>query len=142
MQDSHLFYTYYTIFIREWKETNLHHIVEILQCLFMVTRLKINLNKHRLLGIGVSFHEVKIVAPLIGCGATKFSFTYLRVMVGGLMSRLHFRSRVMQKVYEQLSRWKVKNLSISGHLTLLNSMLGSILNYYITLHTVSAAILS
>lgn len=58
------------------------------------------------------------------------------------MSRLQSWSILVLKVFERLSSWKVKSLSIGSHLTLLKSVLGGISNYYITFHKVPVCIIS
>ena len=71
-------------------------IVTILQCFFLDYGLKININKSRLLGVGVPFDEVETVACLVGCVTFKTPFVYVGSMVGGSMNRLHSWSIVVQ----------------------------------------------
>ena len=70
---SHLFYAYDTFFIEEWRKVNHFHIVNILHHFYW---LQIILHKYSLMGFGVTFEDVELAALVIGCVATKMSFTY------------------------------------------------------------------
>ncbi|GJV32300.1 RNA-directed DNA polymerase, eukaryota [Tanacetum coccineum] len=141
----HAFSSFYAddaMFIREWNDFNLHNIVQILQCFYLASGLQINLHKCSLLGIGgVKYEEVVRRADIIGCEASKTPFKYLGVQVGSSMSRLQDWDIVVDKIVAKLSKWKVKNLSIGGRLTLLKSVLGSLPTYYFSLYKVPNGVL-
>nr|GEU87415.1 RNA-directed DNA polymerase, eukaryota [Tanacetum cinerariifolium] len=122
---SHLFYADDAMFIREWSESNLKSIVTILNCFFLASGLKINIQKSQLLGVGVPRSSVAQAAAKIGCAILHHQFRYLRVMVGECMSRSSAWDGSVHKLRSRLSKWKVKTLSIRGRLTLLKSMLGA-----------------
>lgn len=48
----------------------------------------------------------------------------------------------MKRVISKLSNWKVKNLSVGGRLTLLNSILGALPTYYFSLYKALMGVLS
>ncbi|GKF94143.1 hypothetical protein Tco_0283843, partial [Tanacetum coccineum] len=50
--------------------------------------LKINLQKSKLMGIGINKKEVDKAAQLIGCSTFSTPFTYLGVRVGDIMSKV------------------------------------------------------
>nr|GEZ15321.1 hypothetical protein [Tanacetum cinerariifolium] len=77
------------------------------------------------MGILVADDKVKSAATKLGCLMLNTPFSYLGTKVDGSMSRIYACDEVIDKVRSRLSRWKMKNLSIGGRLTLLKSVLGS-----------------
>ncbi|GJT30670.1 RNA-directed DNA polymerase, eukaryota [Tanacetum coccineum] len=63
---SHLLYADDAIFLGEWSNTNINNIVLLLRCFFLASRLKINLSKCKLMGVGVSTTEAQQMASIIG----------------------------------------------------------------------------
>ena len=104
MHTSHFFYMEDAIFLGDWKESNCTNIVSILQPFFLASVLMMNVHKSWLLGVGVPFNEVEMVAKCIRCVALKFPFMHLGSMVGGSMSRLWPWLEVLQKVTLRLSK--------------------------------------
>nr|GEW58811.1 hypothetical protein [Tanacetum cinerariifolium] len=69
--------------------------------------------------------KVKQAAAKIGCNTLKTPFSYLGSKVGGCMSHIQSWNETIERMACQLSKWKLKKLSIGGRLTLLKSVLGS-----------------
>ncbi|GJW68375.1 RNA-directed DNA polymerase, eukaryota [Tanacetum coccineum] len=139
---SHLFYADDAVFIGEWKEDNLRHLVCILQCFYLASGLRINIHKCSLMGVGgVQFDEVSRGATLIGCDASKLPFKYLGVMVGGKMARIHSWDLIIDKVVARMSKWKAKTLSIGGRFYLTKSALSTIPLYYFSIFKVPQGVL-
>ncbi|GKC28667.1 RNA-directed DNA polymerase, eukaryota [Tanacetum coccineum] len=139
---SHLFYADDAVFIGEWREENLRHLVSILQCFYLASGLRINIHKCSIMGVGgVTNDEVYRGAQMTGCEASKIPFKYLGIMVGSNMNRLHAWDRVIEKVMARLSKWKAKTLSIGGRFTLTKSVLSSIPLYYFSLFKVPIGVL-
>ncbi|GKD01973.1 RNA-directed DNA polymerase, eukaryota [Tanacetum coccineum] len=111
MSISHLFYADDAMFIGEWSESNLKNIVKILKCFFLVSRLKINIHKSQVLGVGVPRNLVTQAASMIGCVVMQKPFRYLGVKVGDCMSRKKAWVDTVHKLRSRLSNWKVKTLS-------------------------------
>ncbi|GJV87766.1 RNA-directed DNA polymerase, eukaryota [Tanacetum coccineum] len=138
---SHLFYADDAIFLRDWNVTNVLNIVLLLQCFFLVSGLKINLAKCRLMGVGVPMGEITEMASIIGCEASTIPFVYLGVPVGGNMTSIGCWKELIEKFKTRLSRWKVKTLSVGGRLTLLKSVLGSTAIYYMSIFKTPIAVI-
>ncbi|GKB83006.1 RNA-directed DNA polymerase, eukaryota [Tanacetum coccineum] len=85
---SHLFYADDVIFVGKWNSSNLSTIVNVLKWFYLASGLKINLNKSKLMGIGISHDVVASAAKSIGCSILHTPFNYPGVKVGGIMSRL------------------------------------------------------
>nr|GFA18635.1 hypothetical protein [Tanacetum cinerariifolium] len=86
----------------------------------------INLRKSKIMGIGIPHDVVATAASFIGCATLTSPFNYLGVKVGGIMSRLSSWDEVIDKFSSRLSKWKLKTLSIGGHLTLIKSVISSL----------------
>ncbi|GKD96641.1 RNA-directed DNA polymerase, eukaryota, partial [Tanacetum coccineum] len=84
-------------------------------------------------GVGVRSSDVHSMAVRYGCLASTLPFTYLGVKVGANMKRVNSWGEVVKKVTSKLSTCKVKTLSVRGRLTLIKSVLGAILTYYMSL---------
>nr|GEV96418.1 hypothetical protein [Tanacetum cinerariifolium] len=121
---SHMFYADDVVFIRKWCESNITTLVYVLDCFHKASGLKINMSKSKILGVHVESDRVKEAALRLGCLTLKTPFLYLGSKVGGSMSQLYKWDEVVKRVKMQLSKWKMKSLSIGGRLTLLKSVLG------------------
>ncbi|GKA13692.1 RNA-directed DNA polymerase, eukaryota, partial [Tanacetum coccineum] len=138
---SHLFYADDAVFIGEWSEDNLVNIVRILDCFFLASGLKINIQKSQILGVGVPRDIVIHSASSIGCDVLQTPFRYLGVSVGDRMTRYSAWDSSIQKIKSRLSKWKSKTLSVGGRLTLLKSVLGSVPLYTMSLYKAPKGIL-
>ncbi|GKB28976.1 RNA-directed DNA polymerase, eukaryota, reverse transcriptase zinc-binding domain protein [Tanacetum coccineum] len=138
---SHLFYADDAMFIGEWSDSNLQSIVNILNCFFLASGLKINILKSQVMGVGVPHNIVVQAADLIGCTVMRSPFCYLGVMVGECMSRRSAWASTVHKLQLRLSKWKVKTLSIGGRLTLLKSVLGASPLYNLSIFKVPKGVL-
>ncbi|GJY59330.1 RNA-directed DNA polymerase, eukaryota [Tanacetum coccineum] len=139
---SHLFYADDVIFVGKWNSSNLSTIVNVLKWFYLASGLKINLNKSKLMGIGISHDVVASAAKSIGCSILHTPFNYLGVKVGDIMSRLGSWDYVIAKLSARLSKWKLKSLSIGGRLTLIKSILSSLPLYYMSSFKVPKGVLS
>ena len=70
---SHFFYDNDAVLLCDWSLKNARHILRILRCFFLASSLIINLQKSKLIGVGVSFCQVEHVVGgdwLCGCQAS------------------------------------------------------------------------
>nr|GEV49010.1 putative RNA-directed DNA polymerase, eukaryota, reverse transcriptase zinc-binding domain protein [Tanacetum cinerariifolium] len=87
MQISHLLFADDVIFLGELSRVSAINLLSMLNCFYLISGLKINVNKCSLLGIGIADIEVSNLANHIGCVAASTPFKYLGVPVGGNMNR-------------------------------------------------------
>ncbi|GKD52922.1 putative RNA-directed DNA polymerase, partial [Tanacetum coccineum] len=114
----------------EWSRSNAMNLSRILTCFHLASGLKVNFNKSKLYGVGVSNVELNSLASTVGCIAAQFPCTYLGLPIGASMSRCHHWTLLVDRFHKRLSTWKSKSLSIGGRLTLNKSVLGSLGVYY------------
>ncbi|GJS86196.1 RNA-directed DNA polymerase, eukaryota, reverse transcriptase zinc-binding domain protein [Tanacetum coccineum] len=141
LQLSHMFYADDAVFVGQWSDANFETIVHVLECFFRASGMRINMSKSKLMGISVEEDKVKLATSKIGCLILKPPFSYLVSKVGGLMSRIQSWNEVVDRVTAQLSKWKMKTLSIGGRLTLLKSVLGSMPIYHMSIFKVPMSVL-
>ncbi|GJR10281.1 hypothetical protein Tco_0792933 [Tanacetum coccineum] len=85
------------------------------------------------MGILVANVIVDQAAAKIGCATLEAPFSYLGLKVGSLMSRVQSWNEIVNNLVARLSNWNMKTLFISGRLTLLNSVLGLMPIYHMSL---------
>ncbi|GJZ34073.1 hypothetical protein Tco_0579509 [Tanacetum coccineum] len=132
---------YDVIFLGEWSWLNTHNLLCMLRCFYLISGLKINVNKSNLLGICVPDETVSDMAYFIGCGAASFPMKYLGVRVGCTMARYSNWNTIIQKFSSKLSLWKAHLLSVGGRLSLIKSVLGHILTYYMSIYPMPSSII-
>lgn len=130
---SHLFYVDDALFIAKWSQSNLKNLARIRQCFHVTYGLKVNYHKSKVFGIGVSELESTNWANILGCEPGTLPFNYLGVPVGANMNLAKNWRPVIEKFQSKLSMWKSKMLSFSGRLTLIKSVLGNLLTYFMSL---------
>ncbi|GKC42947.1 reverse transcriptase domain, reverse transcriptase zinc-binding domain protein, partial [Tanacetum coccineum] len=127
---SHLQYADDTVFFGEWNVENARVLMCILKCFEEVSRLKVNLNKSRVYGVGVSQNEIEGMARWMGCCVGEFPFTYLGLPIGLNMKRVSAWRPVVEKVKKRFLEWRAKSMSFGGRLMLVKSVLGSLSLYF------------
>ena len=127
---SHLQFADDALILGEWSRSNAVNLSRILTCFHLASGLKVNFNKSKLYGIGVSNVELNSLASTIGCLAPQFPCIYLGVPIGAKMSRCSRWSPFVERFHKWLPNWKSKSLSIGGRLTLIKFVLGSLGVYY------------
>ncbi|GJV85201.1 hypothetical protein Tco_1525099 [Tanacetum coccineum] len=100
---SHLFYANDVVFMGHWSDSNIDTIVQVLECFYRASGLRINMNKSKLMGISVANVIVDQAATKIGCATLEAPFSYLGSKVGGLMSRVQSWNEIINNLFALLS---------------------------------------
>ncbi|GJV01931.1 RNA-directed DNA polymerase, eukaryota, reverse transcriptase zinc-binding domain protein [Tanacetum coccineum] len=95
---SHMFYADDAVFIGHWNDSNINTLVNVLECFYRASGLRINMCKSKIMGIHVEGDLVKHAASKLGCLILNTPFVYLGAKVGGKMSRVKEWNEVMDKV--------------------------------------------
>nr|GEW91660.1 hypothetical protein [Tanacetum cinerariifolium] len=124
----------------DWSYFNAHNLLCMLRCFYLISGLKINVNKSNILGVGVYEAILSNMAYSIGCGADRFFMKYLRVPVGGNMSLCSNWKAITQTFSSKLALWKARLLSIGGRLSLVKYVLGHLPTYYMSIYPMTSTI--
>ncbi|GJX27138.1 putative RNA-directed DNA polymerase, eukaryota, reverse transcriptase zinc-binding domain protein [Tanacetum coccineum] len=108
---SHLLFADDVLLLGEWSSMNISNVVNILNCFYKVSGLKLNLHKSNLYDVGVDLTEVSNLALVTGFQAKCLPFSYLGLPVG---SNINSWVPIVDKFIKRLSRWKSSLLSIGG----------------------------
>ncbi|GJX47191.1 putative RNA-directed DNA polymerase [Tanacetum coccineum] len=127
---SHLQYANDALLLGEWSELNITILIRILRCFQVSSGLKVNLNKSRLMGVGVKNDGVKRVARSIKCKNASLLFIYLGLPLGSSMRKINSWDPVVSKFHLKLAKWKAKSLSFGGRLTLIKAAMTNLPTYY------------
>ncbi|GJZ71543.1 putative RNA-directed DNA polymerase, eukaryota, reverse transcriptase zinc-binding domain protein [Tanacetum coccineum] len=140
MTISHLIYVDDVLFIGEWSQANIHNLLCMLRCFYLVSGLKININKCNVLGVYVSHENVANMAKVIGCGAAKLPLKYLGIPIGCNMARVSNWNTIVQRFSSKLSEFKARLLSVGGRLSLIKSILENLPTYYMSIYMMPVSI--
>ncbi|PWA61396.1 reverse transcriptase domain, Zinc finger, CCHC-type [Artemisia annua] len=92
------------------QKTDLKNLSRILTCLHLGSGLKINFNKSKIYGIGVTNLELTSLASSIGCQPSHLPFTYLGLPIGANMSRFSNWSPLVERFLKRLKTFTVKGI--------------------------------
>ncbi|GKC51518.1 RNA-directed DNA polymerase, eukaryota, reverse transcriptase zinc-binding domain protein [Tanacetum coccineum] len=84
---SHLLFADDVVFLGEWSRSNIINVVNLLQCFYRVSGLKVNLYKSNLYGVGISYDEIQRLALLTGCNSKRLPFVYLGLLIAENMAK-------------------------------------------------------
>lgn len=94
---SHLFYVDDAIFTGKWDICSVKSLARILKCFHITSGLKVNFQKSRLFGIGISDTDLHRQAQVLGCLQRTFPFTYFIVPVGENMALMKNWRPIIEK---------------------------------------------
>ncbi|GJY55594.1 RNA-directed DNA polymerase, eukaryota, reverse transcriptase zinc-binding domain protein [Tanacetum coccineum] len=73
------------LFFGDWSRLNAKYLLNILKAFELASRLKVNISKSRIIGVGVPSVEVESLALSLGCSHGSIPFIYLGLSVGKRM---------------------------------------------------------
>nr|GEV89036.1 reverse transcriptase domain, reverse transcriptase zinc-binding domain protein [Tanacetum cinerariifolium] len=106
--------------------------------------ISIDESPHNYFGLGCPKPdiEVNLIASSLGCAHGVLPFIYLGLPVRRKMRLSKGWQVIIDRFHEHLSSWKAKSLSVGGRLTLIKSVLGNLLIYYISLFKAPSAVIN
>ncbi|GJU60234.1 putative RNA-directed DNA polymerase, eukaryota, reverse transcriptase zinc-binding domain protein [Tanacetum coccineum] len=85
------------LIIGEWSYSNTKNLSRILTCFHLASGLKVNFNKSKFYGVGVTNDELSSLASTIGCLASQLPCIYLGLPIGTKISRCRHWNKIMER---------------------------------------------
>lgn len=111
---------------------NLWVMKSVLRCFKLVSGLKVNFKKTRVIGINVEDSFVDLAADFFNCRSGALPFRYLGLPVGANLRSILTWKPIIVSMEKPLVRWKGRHLSFGGRVTLINSVLNRLPIYFLS----------
>ncbi|GAU45708.1 hypothetical protein TSUD_86840 [Trifolium subterraneum] len=115
-----------TLFIGEARVENLWAMKAILRWYELISGLKVNFSKSRVIGVHVVRSFMEGAASFLNCTIGYIPFVYLGLPIGANPMLSSTWDPVVKTIEKRLSSWKNKYVSLGGRVVLINSVLASI----------------
>ncbi|GAU48412.1 hypothetical protein TSUD_99270 [Trifolium subterraneum] len=125
-------YAYDTLFIGEAHVENLWAMKAILRWYELVSGLKVNFSKSRLIGVNVDSMFMEGATSFLNCTIDTLPFEYLGLPIGANPRLSSTWDPVVKTIEKHLSSWKNRFVSLGGSVVLINSVLASIPVFYLS----------
>ncbi|GMI70502.1 hypothetical protein HRI_000719500 [Hibiscus trionum] len=109
------------------------NVKRVLRVFEIASGLQLNLAKSKLFGINIDENSLGEWDDQAGCGVGKFPSDYLGLPLGHKRNSAAIWEPVLQKFYHHLASWKGNNLSFSGKLVLIKSVLSTLPTYFMSI---------
>lgn len=103
--------------------------------------LKINFQKSVVSGVGLSQEELSSFAGALGCKHQTLPLKYLGLPLGANPRKKSTWASVIENFRRKLASWKRRHISFGGRIILINSVLGNLPIYYLSLFKMSECVL-
>ena len=114
-----------SVFFSEATRSNVKAIKAMLRSFELVSGFKINFAKSSFGAFGRSDQWVKFVVRYLNCRLLSLPFSYLGIALGENPRRSEIWDRIISKCERKLSKWKQRDLSFGGRVTLIKVVLNS-----------------
>ncbi|GAU14645.1 hypothetical protein TSUD_97090 [Trifolium subterraneum] len=104
----------------------------ILRWFELVSGLKVNFSKSRLIGVNVASSFMEGAASFLNCKICTIPFVYLGLPIGANPRLTSTWDPVLKTIEKRLSSWKNRYVSLGGSVVLINSVLASIPVFYLS----------
>jgi hypothetical protein len=129
---SHLQYADDTLCLGEATLENLWTLKAILRGFELVSGLKVNFSKSRIMGVNVPHDFLRLASIFLSCRTSTIPFTYLGLPVGASHRRASTWEPLINSLRKRLGGWGNKYVSLGGRVVLLNSVLNAIPIYFLS----------
>ncbi|GMI78245.1 hypothetical protein HRI_001493800 [Hibiscus trionum] len=117
------------------------NVKRVLRVFEFASGLQLNLVKSIIFGINVEESLLEDWVVQAGCAVGKFPSDYLGLPLGFKRNSVAIWDPIFEKFYRHLASWKGKNLSYSGKLVLVKSVLSALPSYYMSLFKVPCIVI-
>ncbi|XVF78589.1 hypothetical protein PTKIN_Ptkin14bG0146400 [Pterospermum kingtungense] len=134
---THLQFADYTLIFCDEEASQICNVKRFLQCFQVISGLKINFNKSRLVGSGVDRSALEEKAASIGYEVGELPINYLGLSLRVKANSVAIWDPIIDKFEKKLSGWRSQWLSVEARVVLTRSILGSLPFYYMSLFKTS-----
>jgi hypothetical protein len=140
LEVSHLQYADDTLCIGEASMENLWTLKAILRGFELASGLKVNFWKSCLIGVNVPNVFMENACDFLNCKRGAVPFSYLGLPVGANPRRASTWDPVVERLRKRLRSWGNRYVSLGGRIVLINSVLNSILIFYLSFMKLSVVV--
>ncbi|PNX78122.1 ribonuclease H [Trifolium pratense] len=120
---------------------NLWTIKVMLRSFELVSGMSINFVKSKLYGLNIDSRLLEVGSTFLSCRFDMLPFKFPGISVGANPRRKETWKPVVEAMSSKLSTWSSRQLSIWGHLTLINSVLASVPLYFFSFFKAPSCVL-
>lgn len=126
---THLLFMDDTILFNSSRQEEFFVMKKTLRCFELCSRLKINLAKSMLVGVGCPEELIYSLASKLSCKAGQLPILYLAWPTSGSPSLNAFWDPVVERFERKLSAWKKSSLSMGDRIMLIKATLFNLSGY-------------
>ncbi|XP_058726723.1 uncharacterized protein LOC131598107 [Vicia villosa] len=115
-----------TLLIGDGSWKHLSAIKALLRSFELVSGLRINYHKSKLIGININPHFLGVATNFLNCRPEEKEFKFIGILIGSNPRRISSWKPLLDNVRRKLNSWKGRWLSFGGRITLIKSILSSL----------------
>ncbi|XP_058751462.1 uncharacterized mitochondrial protein AtMg01250-like [Vicia villosa] len=108
-----------TLLIGDGSWKHLWAIKAVLRSFELVSGLRINYHKSKLIGVNINSHFMGVATNFLNCREEAKEFKFLGILIGANPRRISTWNPLLNKVRRKLNSWKGRWLSFGGRITLI-----------------------
>lgn len=129
---SHILFADDTLILCGTEVSHFPNLRCLLLCFEVVSGLKVNLSKTKVIPVG-GVGNVQELAAILGCRVSSLPTAYLGLLLGVCFKSWHIWDGDIERAERRLTGWKRSYLSKGNRLTLIKSILSCLPPYFLTL---------
>ncbi|XP_058746991.1 uncharacterized protein LOC131619978 [Vicia villosa] len=129
---THLQYVDDTLIIGDKRWSNIRIIKANLLMFEVMSRLKVNFNKSKIVGINIHDRWLEEASKILNCQKGFIPFIYLGLPIGDNPNKINTWWPVIETVRSRLLRWKNRYISFDGRVVLIKSVFHALSVYFLS----------